>query len=219
MLVVGSKRCLIFGAFASLTLGLLMTVAPAAQAGEVSFVSGLYRTEKTKVDGADVGSKSTIDLGGRFSEAIDPRLYWFAEGLLTTRSYSGTGAPDNNTSLSAGGGVRYYFGRFAEFAVPYASAYGAYKDVKDVDQSTTTTQTESNGLFYGSRFGIRFGLDKDFFVDFETKIFESALFATDTSHETDAAGKTVKTSRSRTELYVNSTGAFQDVLVAIGFKF
>src|SRR5690349_3586029 len=100
---------------AACATALLATTA--ASAAEVSFVSGLYRSEKVKVDGNDAGKKSAIEVGGRFSDALDNDWHWFGQGLLTMRSYSGSNAPSDSTSLSVGGGMRYYFSRFGESAV------------------------------------------------------------------------------------------------------
>lgn len=197
-----------------------MLVPSAASALDISMVSGLYRAQKDKLDGTNNGGQTTFDVGGRVSGPIDQHLYWLGEGALTLRSYdapTGGRAPDDSTSLRAGGGVRYYFSRFSEFSVPYVQGLGNYRNDKNAS-ADGSTESETSGLFYGADAGIRFGFDKDFFLDLETPLFDSALFATEKSETTTATGTKTKKSRSRTELYVNTTGALASVKVALGLK-
>lgn len=199
----------------------LTTLAHAASALEFSMVSGLYRSESSKTDGVKAGGSSTVNLGTRVAGPIDQQIHWFGEGDLTLRSYSGganTPAPDNTTSLMLGGGVRYYFSRFAEFAVPFAYGFGRIRNEKEGATTVNeTTTTETSGLFYGAAVGVRFGLDKDFFLDLEAPLFESPLFATTTTEKTTATG-TTKTSTSSTDIYVNTTGALNSMKIALGLK-
>ncbi len=206
-------------------LGLFM--ASAAQAAEVSVISGLYKSEDNKVAGNDAGGKSEISAGGRYSDQLDPKMFWFGQGLLTMRSYdapSGGEAPSDSTSLSLGGGVRYYFTKLGESVSPFAYALGEYRSNKEASQTGSSfTENEENGLYYGGFFGIRLSLDANFFVDFETPLFDSALFATETSETTttDATtGKptTSKDEKKKTELYVASTGALNSMRVALGMR-
>jgi len=207
---------------------LLLTAAAPALAGELSLVSGFYRSEKSKIDGDDAGKESTIDIGGRFADLFDTRTQWFAQGLLTMKSYDAgknDKAPSDSTSLALGGGIRYYFNKMAEDVTPFAYGLAQYKNQKDAEQNTTGfSESESNGLFYGAAAGIRLGIDADFFMDLETTLFDSALFATDETETTSvnpANGQTTKVKRetSKTELYLNTSGAFQNVLVALGWRF
>ncbi len=202
-------------------LGLVLLAAP-ARAMELSFLSGLYKSESDKVNGDDAGGKATIELGGRLGGEIDQRFHWFGESNLTLRTYdegdSGD-APDNSTSLALGGGVRYYFSRFSEFSVPFTAAFARFKTDKNAEQDLTgITETESTGLYYGGRVGIRFGLDQDFFLDLETPLFESALFAQEKTELTTPAGVKTKFSKSRTDIYLNTTGALSSMVVALGLK-
>ncbi len=212
---------MIFRSLLSLLIG-FAALAQTASALEFSMVSGLYRSEKSKLDGDNAGGESTIDVGARVAGPIDLRLHWFGEGAITLRSYEdgkNFKAPDNSTSLRLGGGVRYYFSRFSEFAVPFVYASGHYRnDKKATYDALQTTETEVSGLYYGAATGIRLGLDKDFFLDFETPLFDSALFATEISETTPATGPKSKRTKSHTELYVNTTGALSSVAVALGLK-
>ena len=196
---------------------------------EVSFLSGVLRTENRSVANTDRGRKTELSLGGRFAENLDKNLFWYGQGNLALRSY-GKGAdgiaPDNSTSLSAGGGLRYYFGKMSEHVATFIYGGGDFKVDKDgaVDGTGRSVTTEKNGLYYGSSFGIRLYLGSDFFCDFETPLFESALFATETTRtETKnvASGEvtSVEDKTSKTELFAGSTGAFNAVKVAMGIRF
>jgi hypothetical protein len=209
-----------------LCAGAALAAAP-VNAAELSFVSGLYRAEKDKVGGASAGKKSTIDVGGRFGDQLDQRWAWLAQGLLSLKSY-GSGAsgesPSDSTSLSAGGGLRYSFTKLGEAITPFALGLAEYRNDKDaeIQANGDFDETETSGLFYGAHAGLRIDLDKDFFLDLETELFESALFATAKTESTTftTAGKvTTKSETTRTELYANTAGAFDSTLVALGLKF
>lgn len=200
-------------------------------AAEASLVSGLYRSKEEKVGGQSAGKESVVNAGGRYSEELGPRAFWFGEGGLTLKSYTAGksgDSPSNSTGLTAGGGVRYYFNKLAETISPYVYGKGVFKNEKDVTRSATSpdyTQTETNGLFYSGHLGIRFSLDTDFFFEIETPFFESALFATKKTeivNFTTVAGTTTKTTTkgetNRTELYAETDGAFESMVVAIGMR-
>lgn len=196
-----------------------------AQAAELSLVSGFFRTEEREVADADAGKKTTIDVGGRFSEQLDGQLFWFGQGMLTLKSYDKGDvgdAPSDSTSLNAGGGIRYYFAKLSENVSPFAYGVALFKNEKDGSATgVSIEETETNGLFYGAHFGIRLGLGTDFFVDFETQLFESALFANETTEtETVTATGTTKSQdeTKKTELYVNTTGALQSCVIALGMR-
>lgn len=211
------------------SIGISLVPSTSAQAAEVSLVSGLYRSEEMQIADVDAGKKTIIDVGGRFSDQLDTNMFWFGQGMLTLKSYEkgDTGpAPSDSTSLSLGGGVRYYFAKLSESISPYGSGIGQYKSTQDgTPTAGGTDESETNGLFYGASFGIRLSLGPDFFVDMETPLFESALFATTkTTHDTapvaPAVGPNIKTEDEsrKTELYVNTTGAFSTVVVAMGMR-
>lgn len=200
-------------------------------AAEASLVSGLYRSKEEKIGGQDQGKESVINAGGRYSDELGPRMFWFGEGALTLKSYTAGksgDSPSNSTGLSAGGGIRYYFVKLAESISPYTYGKGVFKNEKDVVRSSGSPdyrQTETNGLYYSGHLGIRFSLDPDFFFEIETPFFESALFATEkTEHVsfTTVAGATAKTTTkgetNRTELYADTDGAFASMVVAIGMR-
>jgi hypothetical protein len=203
-------------------------VSPLASAAELSFVSGLYKSEKNKVEGSNAGSESTIEAGARVGDALDQHVAWFGQGLLSLKSYSaGSGgkSPDDTTSIALGGGLKYYFPALAEHLTPFAYGMASYENNQDSEYNSSGgfSETDTNGIFYGAAVGLRFGLDNDFFVDLETTLFDSALFATEKTTTTtyDAAGKATKSDseKTRTELYADTTGAFQEMKVALGMKF
>lgn len=206
----------------ALTMGGLL--ASPAVAMDVSFLSGLYKSSEDKVDGERGGKKNAIDVGGRLSDVLDTNLMWIGQANLELKSYGapkGGKAPGNSTSLGLGGGMRYYFGKWSEAATPYLQSIAQYKNTKDADfTGGGYTETETSGLFYGADLGVRFGLDMDFFVDFEAKLFESALFATEKEVSYDAVTN-VKVDRERTtmELHGSSTGPFASLVIALGMKF
>lgn len=203
------------------SLAVLMPV-DLAQAAEVSFVSGLYKSEDRELDGEDAGRKSTIEVGGRYSEALDSQWHWFGQGTLALRSYSGAATPSDSTSLNLAGGLRFYFDRFGESSVPFVYGYGAYRNDKDSDSVDLQVVRETSGLFYGAHAGVRLNLSTLAFLDIETQLFDSALFATETTERaTEAADGSVtkrKYERTRSELYVNTNGAFATTLIAFGIK-
>ncbi len=204
-------------------LGLLFSVS--ALAAELSLVSGFYRTESTESGGQDTGKKTVMDLGARFGEVVEGPLYWFGEGGISLKSYSrgaASVAPDSSTGLAVGGGLRYYFEKLSESWSPYGLAFGKVQSVKDATYSSSGfTETDKNGLYYGAHFGIRLSLQKEFFIDFETPLFESALFATEKEDVTTYGSPNTKSelTKKKSELYVNSTGAFENVQVALGMRF
>lgn len=205
------------------------SLSATAQAAEVSLLSGFYRSEDDKVEKASAGGKTEISVGGRFSEPIQGHLFWFGQGDLALRSYrkgDRPAAPGDSTSLTATGGVRWYFNKLSEVISPFAEGYGAFQNDKDATfRGNGFSETEKNGLYYGASFGIRFSLQKEFFVDFSTNLFESALFATEKTEETSvstANGTTTTTTTTsehkKTELYVNSRGFLQLMTVGLGMR-
>jgi hypothetical protein len=213
----------------TLTLSLLtvstLLASSLASAAEVSLVSGLYKSEETEIADNDAGKITTIGAGGRFSDQLDSRMYWFGQGMLTMRSYDkgdNEDAPSDSTSLALGGGGRYYSTKLAESVSPFAYGLGQYKSDKTASGTGSGfTETEDNGLFYGASFGIRLSLDTDFFVDFESELFESALFATRKTETTSYATGTKVTSKDetkRTELWVQSSGPFENMIIALGMR-
>ncbi len=191
-----------------------------AYAGEISMISGLYQSEKTKAGGNTVGT-STMGVGLRYAEPLDDVMHWFGQANLTLRSYSGSPSPDNSTSLALLGGVRYYFPAFSVSVTPFLSLYGGYKADNTASAGVSVREVETSGLFYYGSTGFRFNLDPNLFLDTEVQIFESALFATETeTTTTTTAGVTTSTEvkRTRTDLYLASHGPAA-VRVGVGFRF
>jgi hypothetical protein len=201
----------------------LGTFAESAFGAEVSMVSGFYKSESRKDNGTKTGSSSAVDLAGRFGDDLTTSEAWFAQAGLNLRSYNDAGgatAPDNSTGILLGGGVRHYFSPYGESSVPFVSGMVSYENDKSVDFNGGGTYDEvsRSGIYYGAGVGIRLGLNREAFVEFECQLFKSALFATETVESTDAAGNKSKTERNRTELYVASSGALDETTIALGMK-
>src|SRR5688572_21922297 len=114
---------------------LFLALLPSASfAAELSIVSGVYQREKSKVDGANAGGTSAIEVGGRFADKLTEQQMWYGEGKILLKSYeagSGASAPDNYTGLTARGGIRYLFTEFSEKIVPYIAGAGGYESDKE----------------------------------------------------------------------------------------
>src|SRR5438309_1213090 len=85
----------------------LLVAAPRARAAEVSLVSGLYKSQSDQFADKDYGKKQTVELGARFSDALDQRTYWFVTGLVQMKSYDKgdfPSAPADSTGIQVGGG-------------------------------------------------------------------------------------------------------------------
>ncbi len=209
----------------TLAFGLVAASLPSLGA-EVSVLSGLYKKESSDNNGQSGGDKSSIQVGGRYSDALSVQLHWYAQADLTLDSYGENAAgvaPSNATSLNLGGGVRHYFGKIGENFATYARGGGAYKSEKIGSfTANSASSIERNGLYYGAGFGIRLYLGTKFFCDFEAPLFESALFATETeiTETSAAAGATVTNEREtkKTELFATSEGSLNKVIVSLGLK-
>ena len=205
----------IFLMVGSLVASMLAPIA--AQASEVSAVSGLFRNEKIKVNGADAGSRQAIDLAARYADVLSDRMHWFGEVGIGMRSYSsgpGGTSPDDSTSIGLLGGVRYYFPGFATSVVPFLSGKAGYENQKEATQAAGVwTETDRSGLVYYASAGFRMMLDRTFFLDLEADFFESYLFGTE---KTETG--TTKTETTRTELYADSKGSILNATIGVGMK-
>ena len=210
----------------ALLLSSLFLVAVEAQAGEVSLVSGLYKHDKTKVDGVNAGGSTTIEVGGRYGDKITRQQAWYTEVGILLKSYeSGAGreAPDNFTGIKALGGIRYVFPDFSEKVLPYIAGAAGYQTDKTVSLGAAdTVETETGGLVYKGLIGFQLEVDTDFFLGLETELFNSTLFGTQkVTTTTFAAGNTTssKSETTNTELYFKSAGAFNSAQVLVGMRF
>ncbi len=199
-----------------------------AQAADLSLISGLYQSEDKKVEGEDSGSKSVIEVGSRYGDKFDGEMIeWFGQGSLILKSYDAGAndvSPSNSTSLRIGGGLRNYFDPLTENVAPFVHLLGEYRADKNGEFTNSGyTETEASGLYYSGAIGLRMGLDGQFFVDFETNLFESALRATEeTTVVTIAAdGSETKTESesSKTEIYGDSSGALATMGISLGMRF
>lgn len=202
----------------------LSSLPTLALAADVSMVSGLYKKSESEFNGNDAGGSSTIEVGGRYGDMIDGHLGWFGQALLAMRSYdapSGVDEPSDSTSLSLGGGVRYIGKRWNESAIPFLWGMGSYRNEKTAELGGGAySETETNGLFYSGGVGLRLTVDTAFFVDLETPLFESALFATSKTKTPSTTPGTsgTESEESRNELYAKTYAPFASLVVSLGVK-
>ena len=179
-------------------------------ADEVSLVKGFYSEQDVK------GGYNTTTFSAGMRYLIAPPkgqdFALFAQGDLGLNSYSGTGAPSNDTSLDIYVGIRKYFERISEAVTPYAAIYGGYANQNSGD-AQTGTHVELSGLVYKGAVGLKFSSRDGFFIDLETTLFNSCLFAT----EKRKTGNT-ETDITHKDLYVDTTGAFNTTTVGLGMK-
>ena len=206
-----TKQCVSRTIVLFLTFGATLWAASSPlQADEVSLVKGLYSAQTVK----DSYDTSTISAGARY--LIDPPkgqdFALFFEGDLALISYSGTGAPSNATSIDLFAGVRKYFGNITETVKPYAAIYGGYANENSGD-ARTGTQVELSGLVYKGAIGLQIVSRDGFFIDLETTLFDSSLFAT----EKRKTGNT-EVDITHKDLYIDTTGSFNSTTVGLGMK-
>ncbi len=194
-------------------------------AADVTLVSGFYEKASDKIASQSVGSKSTVSLGGRFSDDLTESVAWIGEAQLKMRSYSaasGRVTPDNGLGLTVGGGARNYFKPFVAGVVPYVSGVARILSDKSSDwTSSGYVQTTVTGLLYGATVGIRMGLGGAFFIDLDFPLFESPFFAT-TKTETFVQAGTLVTSSSEetteTSIYVDSSAKLSSARIGVGMN-
>lgn len=204
----------------------LLAASP-GRAADIAMVSGLFKNESAKVDGTNAGGKTEISVGGRYHEDMSTHMAWFGHGGLSIKSYKagkGAEAPDNSTGITLGGGVRWYFNPFSAAAVPFAGAMGYYKNDRDTDYQSAGgfSESEESGIFYAGSGGVRVGMDARFWIELETVVFQSALYAVEKTERTNVVNGEFedggKTQRTRTELFVNSYAPLTETLVSVGMK-
>lgn len=193
---------------------------------ELSMISGLYQTESSKNDGTNAGGDSTISMGGRVGNAMSQNLGWVAGGLLTMKSYTapeGGKAPDSSTGIQMGGGLQYFFDPFGDRIVPYVLGAAYVLSEKEASSSgNTITETTTSGLYYGANVGLKFKFSASVFMFLESELFESALSGsvkTETKTTVGTTTTTTKNETTKTELYVDTAGAFGTTLVGVGMVF
>lgn len=190
-------------------------------AAEISAVSGFFQSSSSKNNGSGTGGASKLSLGSRYSEVLDGSFHWFGQANMALNNYSsgsGTKSPSNSVGLALQGGLRLYFDAFSDRVIPYSALRAGFVSEDDYNPATDT-QNSVSGLFYYGDLGLRVDLDSDFFVDLETTLFSSALFATRKRRQINAAVKNEQET-TYTGLYISSSGSLSDSLkVAFGFKF
>ncbi|MFK7823076.1 MAG: hypothetical protein AB8G05_02905 [Oligoflexales bacterium] len=193
--------------FKKLFLACIFTFSFSAMADDLSLLSGVYRS--SEIDGGI--SETETSIGARYGLKIFSKAQWFVQARLTSTSYSGDNAPDGASGFEVGGGQKYFYRSFSSRIVPYLSWLGLFSSASSAN---ATTETSTQGIFYGGQVGLKFVFDKSFFVDFESSLFLSALNSTSTVKNI-GTGDEVKT--TRTELYVDTIGEVQNMVVSLGY--
>ena len=185
----------------------ILILSFSAKADDLSLLSGVYRS--TSVDGG-IGETET-SIGARYGLKIANKVQWFAQARLTSTSYSGDNAPDGGSGFEVGGGQKYFYRSFSSRITPYLSWLALFSNASN---TTGATETTTQGIFYGGQAGMKFVLDRSFFVDFEASFFLSALNSTTTVKNT-GTDEEVKTTRM--ELYADTIGEVQNMVVSLGY--
>lgn len=198
--------------------GLLSGVASAS---EISFLQGLYRQSDVKKG----MSKSEISAGARYSQQFAANMFWFAEGGMNFKTYSGGGelTPKNSNDMSIKGGARYYFDRLGEKVAPFATMHLMWQNDTDAVQfsDTRVEEVKKQGLYYGSTVGLRMSMSDQFFLDVETPLFASALRAKERITVSAEMNGTVVDDTSevqKSELFVQGDGALSSIVISVGMR-
>lgn len=209
--------------------GLFVAVATSGSslfAADISVVSGFYRKSNEKIDSKTMGSKSTVNLGGRYSDELTETIAWVGEVEIKARSYTGAAGkitPDDGIGLFAGAGSRKYFTPFAKGVVPYVT--GMARVVSDKSAAWTSSgyvQTSTSAVLYGANAGVRVAFDERFFVEIDLPIFESPLFAVtkvETFVQADQVVTSTSTESSESAFFIDSTANVTDARLGLGMKF
>jgi hypothetical protein len=188
-----------------------------AFAGEISLMKGFYQSSKER-DGLE---STNISLGARYLDSMGGKMAWYVDFSLGIKSYSApSNEPGNQTDINGGGGVRMKMPALTEKIIPYIAGGLFYKSETTAPNwsPTATTWNQESGLFYGGALGLHFLLATDFFMDLESNLFTSALAGKVTNIHKTPTGET-KGETDSTDLFVDTTGAFDKTTVALGLKF
>ena len=195
----------------------LSGVSSSLSAAELSLMKGFYQSTKVR-DGLET---TNISLGARFLDGMGGKMAWYGDFSLSLKSYSApSNEPGNKTDINVGGGVRMKLAPLTEKITPYISG-GLFYKTETVDlvwSPVATTWKQESGLFYNGGLGMHFLLSTDFFMDLESNLFTSALAGKETTTTKATPGGETKVEVDRTDLFVNTVGAFDKTTVALGIK-
>lgn len=183
----------------------LLLTAPSF-AGELSLLNGLYRSSSSE-NSIDV---SQLGLGGRYLTGLNNKMDIYFQGGFEIISYSGTGAPDNNTGIELEVGVRHNLDNFGGRIIPYIQGgVGLEAGMLKDKANKFNPPTERSGITYNGKIGFKTRLGGSFFVDLETALFDSDLFVTE---------KTGNAEVKKTEFFVSShaKNVFDNATLALG---
>jgi len=195
---------------------------------DVSMMSGGFQSRSEKVEGQNIGGERTFALGLRYGQRMPGNTGWFAEGGLELKSYrsvEGRRAPDNSTGIHLGGGYRTYFDELVAKITPYLAGMGSFRQRDEVTFGTPTyyTSVETSGLYLRGLGGFRFNLDRDVFMELETSLFSSSLWAVEKrTQRALVEGATLPSDRrevTRVELFADTTAQLADISIIFGIGF
>ena len=206
------------------------------QASDVSLVSGVYQQASTEVQNDNKTGKTSLEVGGRFTNAMDASTSWLLEARFSSIHYDaakGQSDQPSDNSIAIAGGVRWYFQNVGEKVRPYFQGrFGlkndSYTDATDVTTpasgttaattASVSTKHDNTSLFYASDIGLMMDVSKSLFFSFELSLFESSIYGVDKTTTGEDASKS-ETKTTHLQLYAKSYGGLTSTIVGIGMKF
>ena len=183
--------------------------------GEVSGAGGLYKSQSRKLDGVKADTATSFEIEARYAEPYEDDLYYFSDIGVYLRSYdaeAGFTSPSSSTGIILGAGGRWHLPLMNEFWAPIILARVFYSN-DSVGVVGTGGEIGKNGIYYSGAVALRLTLIQGYFIDFESELFESALFATE---KNTTGGVEVETSKF--ELYASTEKDF-DLKLRFGISF
>ena len=200
---------------------LLAWVSGPVFAADATLGTLLFSSQKYKADGVDSGTKSAFGVTGRYHETMNQTTSWFATGGVGINSYSSgksNNSPDNSIDLILGGGARYYFSPFNQSAVPFGFIGASFKSDSEAAFSTTGyTENSTSGLFHSAGLGLRMALDDTLFFELESAFYDTPLFAIEKATTVSGSAES-KTEKTTMQLFAQTFGPFNNVLLSLGMK-
>jgi hypothetical protein len=183
--------------------------------GEISGAGGLYKSQSRKLAGVKADTATSFEVETRYAEPYEDDLYYFSDIGIYMRSYdaeAGFTSPSNSTGIILGAGGRWHLPPLNEFWAPIILAKVFYSN-DSIGAVGTAGEIGKNGIYYSGALALRLTLIQGYFIDFESELFESALFAT----ETNSTGA-VEVETSKFELYASTEKEF-DLKLRFGISF
>ena len=206
---------------------LLICFSGAASAGELSLVSGLFKSKSSEVQNVDAGGVDSIIGYGRYAQDIGMNSLWFLEGGIDVsmrEGAKGQADPDDSTSITLAAGYRHNFAKIGKVLTPYMQGRAGIVNKKVSTESsntvgavTTVTSTEvtETSIIYGADIGLRLSVSEQFFFFFESQVFESRLYGKVES-QVSVAGVKAENEDKYFDLFASSTGSVNATKFGLG---